>query len=92
MVSDAQRGLFPPEFEAKYLAYKAELDNYSGATALMVNKLVPGGKGGKANAYGADSKTLQDFYKNHYAEGPKVDRDFEPLRQEAIKLHLIAGK
>ena len=92
VVSDAERGLFPAEFQAKYLAYKAKLDNYSGQTALMVNKIVSGGKGGKANAYGADAKTLQDFYKNHYAEGPKIDAEFEPLRQEAIKLHLVAGK
>jgi hypothetical protein len=91
VVSDQQRGLFPPEFQSKYVAYKARLDNYSGATATMVNKMVPGGKGGKANAYGADAKTLQEFYKNHYAEGPKVDREFEILRQEAIKLHVIPG-
>jgi hypothetical protein len=92
VVSGAERGLFPAEFQVKYDAYKAKLDNYSGQTALMVNKLVPGGKTGIANAKGADSKTLQDFYKNHYAEGPKIDAEFEPLRQEAIKLHLVAGK
>jgi hypothetical protein len=92
VVSAQERGLFPPEFQSKYVAYKAKLDKYSSATATMVNKVVPGGKGGKATAKGGDMKTLQEFYMKHYAEGPKLDQEFETLREEAIKLGVAPAK
>ena len=84
VVSDKDRGLFPPEFQAKYDAYKKKLDTYSGQTAKMVNEVVPGGKEQIWNAPAKDSSKLMGFYMNHYADGPKLDKEFETLKKEAI--------
>jgi hypothetical protein len=56
-----------------------------------VNVQIPGGKGGKSAAGGDTAKTLGDFYSKHFEEQKEIDKQFEVLRQEAIKFGLVKG-
>jgi hypothetical protein len=88
-VSMVDRGVFPAEFEAKYEAYKAKIDKHSLATATTVNKIIPGGKGGKSEAKGEDLRVIQEFYKGHNAEAKVLDTEFLALKKEAVRMGLV---
>jgi hypothetical protein len=90
VVSAADRGLFPAEFQVKYDAYKAKLDAHSGSTAKMVNVVVPGGyKGAYSAATSADSAKLTKFYSQHAVDEKVIDKEFGDLKAEAKKLGII---
>ena len=55
----------------------------------MVNEVVPGGKENVWNAPAKDAGKLMGFYMNHGKEGPKYDKEFEVLKQEATKAGII---
>ncbi len=84
-----ERGVFPPAFESQYQAYKAKIDKHSLATATTVNKIIPGGKGGKSEAKGEDLRVIQEFYKGHNAEAKVLDKEFLTLKKEAVRLGLV---
>jgi hypothetical protein len=91
-VSDKDIGLFPPEFQAKYQAYKDKLDKHSLATSLKVNKAVPGGDGGSDSPALGDIPDVLKFYKKHGEDTKVLDKEFEILKAEAVKMGIIPPK
>jgi hypothetical protein len=86
------RGLFPSEFQVKYEAYKSRLDKFGLQTSQTVNQYVPGGKGGASNPKGfKDSLELDSLYYRHGQEQKDVDKEFEDLMKEAVKMGIIYG-
>jgi hypothetical protein len=91
IVSNKERGLFPPEFQVKYDAYKAKLDKHSGSTSQMVNSVVPGGYKGAASAQSpADAAKLMSFYTQHFKDEQEIDKEFQALKAEAKKMGIIS--
>jgi hypothetical protein len=85
VVSDKDRGLFPPEFQAKYADYKRRHDEH----ATNANSFFNGGKtkDGKTNS-GLDAAS---FLVGNFQAYNKLQAEGEELRKEAIKLG-VAGE
>jgi len=72
MVTDAQLGVFPPEFDAKYRTLLGKMNAWSNTAVEFFD----GGKGGMS------------FITKHQKEATALTNERAQLRQEAIKLGL----
>lgn len=86
VLSEKERGIFPPEFQAKYEAFKKKEDEEGLAFNQKLNdeQVVTGQ--GKPKETAQMGKAFSDHFKAQAA----FDKELKGLREEAIKLGIAA--
>ncbi len=92
VVSAKDTGAFPPEFEAKYDAYKKKVITYTETAYTHFNGVLPVGKGPGMPKMGAKGppggRDTAKFAQQYLAEAQRLKVEQAQLRAEAVKLGL----
>jgi hypothetical protein len=82
VVSDKERGVFPPEFEAKYEAFKKKVDN----EALTFNDKLNAAQNSLGHDKVKNEGNLQPIFAEHISKQRAFENEIKQLKAEAVKL------
>jgi hypothetical protein len=82
VVSEKDRGVFPPEFQAKYEAFKKKEDE----EALTFNDKLNAAQDSLGHNKVKSEANLQPIFAEHFGKQRAFEQEIQKLKQEAIKL------
>jgi len=82
VVAEKDRGVFPPEFEAKYEAFKKKVDQ----EALTFNDKLNAAQDPLGHGKVKSEANLQPIFAEHFGKQKGFEQEIQKLKQEAIKL------